>query len=229
MKRWISYFVAATALALMAGCSTVRTFPSQVTVFSDWPGDTAKSYVFTRSAEQDKSLEHKTYEGAVREVLASKGFNEVAGKSGAKYAVALSYGVNQDKNLRQITVEDSSYPYWGGPYWRPYFGLGFRSRHWGGFASFPIVYQGYETPIFSRELKIDISELATGAKRYEATARNDSRYDSLTGALPYLARAALDGFPQANGSVRVVRIPVPEVKEAVKDAAKDTAAKPVVK
>ncbi len=220
MKRWMSYFVAATAVALMAGCSTVRTFPSQVTVFSDWPGDTTKSYTFTRNPEQEKSLEHKTYEGAVREVLASKGFNEVAGTSGAKYTVALSYGVNQDKNLRQVQIEDAGYPYWG-PYWRPYFGLGFHSRHWGAFGSFPIVYQGYETPIFSRELKIDISEAGTGAKRYEATARNDSRYDTLTAALPYLARAALDGFPQANGSVRVVRIPVPEVKEVE--------AKPVVK
>jgi Domain of unknown function (DUF4136) len=226
MKRWISYVVAAAAVALMAGCSTVRTFPSQVTVFSDWPGDAAKSYTFARSPEQEKSLEHKSYESAVREVLASKGFNEVAGTSGAKYKVALSYGVNQDKNLRQVYVDDPYYPW--GP-WRPYVGLGFYGRRWGAWGSFPLVYNSYEYPLYTRELKIDISDVASGAKRYEATARNDSRHDTLISAVPYLARAALDGFPQANGSVRVVRIPVPEAKDMVKDASKDAAPKPVAK
>jgi hypothetical protein len=141
---------------------------------------------------------------------------EAGGPSGTQLKVAISYGVTQDKNVREV--------YYGDPYpwpFYPYVGFGYRTRHWGAWGSSgfwpygPVVYRGYEVPWFSRELKIEISDAATGAKRYEATARNDSHYDTITKAVPYLARAALDGFPQANGSVRVVQIPVPElVKEA---------------
>jgi Domain of unknown function (DUF4136) len=219
-KRLLAYAAAATAVLILTGCATQRNFQSQVKVFSDWPsGDAvAKSYSFARTPEQDKSLEHKSYETAVREVLASKGFSESAGSSGTAYKVALSYGVNPS-NTREVLVDDpyyGAYGSYGWPYWRPHVGLGFGGRRWGGFASFPLVYRGYEVPIYQRELKIEISDAASGSKRYEATARNESRYDSITKAVPYLARAALDGFPQSNGSERVVLIPVPEPVAASK-------------
>lgn len=224
MKRLMTYLLTSIAIALLAGCSTVRMFPSEVKVFSDWPataatGSTA-SYSFTRTAEQEGSLEHKSYEAAVREVLASKGFNEVTGT--AQYKVALTYGSKQDKTLREVYYEDPFY--YGAPFLRPHMGFGYWGRHWGAWGSVPLytsVRYGAEFPIYNRELKIDISDAATGAKRYEATARNDSRYDGLTLAMPYLARAALDGFPQANGTVRRVDIPVPneEPKAQAKPAA----------
>lgn len=213
MKRFFSYGLAALALALLAGCAAQRNFNSKVTVFSDWPGSAgAGSYTFTRSAEQDKSLEHKTYEAAVREVLASKGFTESSGTSGAQFKVALSYQVSPS-GKGEVLVEDPYYGPWG-PYWYPRIGLGYRGRHWGGFASFPLYHYAYSYPLYIRELKIEISDAATDAKRYEATARNDSRYSNITQAVPYLARAALDGFPQGNGTTRIVQIPVPEAVPA---------------
>jgi hypothetical protein len=207
MLRRVFYLAAvAVLLVLFGGCSALYSFPSQVTVFSDWDTATPKTYTFSRSEPQAQSLEHKTYEAAVREVLAAKGFTEASDTRSAKLKVALSYSITPDKTRRDLYIDDPWWPYgawgWGWGYWGP---------RWGFYGSYwPHRARAVETPWFVRELRVDISDAASGAKRYEVTARNDTRSDQLAPAIPYLARAALDSFPQTNGSTRTVSVPIPE-------------------
>jgi hypothetical protein len=208
LKRPFYIAIATVLLGLLGGCSTLYSFPSQVTVFSDWDAAAPKTYTFSRSESQAQSLEHKTYEAAVREVLAAKGFTEAGDARSAKLKVALSYSITPDKTRRDFYIDDPWWPYgawgwgWGWGYWGP---------RWGFYGSYwPHRARAVETPWFVRELRIDISDAASGAKRYEVTAKNDTRSDQLAPAIPYLARAALDSFPQTNGSTRTVSVPIPE-------------------
>jgi hypothetical protein len=184
--------------ALLGGCGTLNTFPSTVSVFSEWDagGQAAKTFAFVRSAAQQNSLEHKTYEQSVRSALLAKGFTE--SETGARYKVAINYAVSEDKIRRELYAEG---PWGGGLGW----GLGFSGSRFGfGFNRF------VELPWYSRELRVDISDAASGAKRYEARAVNDSQSKEIAPAMPYLAQAALSEFPQASGSSKVVRVPIAE-------------------
>jgi hypothetical protein len=207
--RRIAAFGAACALALLAGCSTIQEFPAKVTVFSEWKPLSPMSYQFVRTEQQQQSLEHKTYEQAVREVLASKGFVEAepGARTAAKYKVALSYGVIEEQPLREIYYDDPWWPAWRANLW---VGRGFYSPY---YYPYPWAVGGtwaraYDVPRYARELRIDISDAASGAKLYEATARNESFSSTLAPAVPYLARAVMEEFPQANGSTRMVKLPV---------------------
>jgi hypothetical protein len=69
-----------------------------------------------------------------------------------------------------------------------------------------------ELPWYTRELRIDISDAASGAKKYETKAINDSNHNALAPAISFMAEAALADFPSANGSTRVVRVTLPAGK-----------------
>jgi hypothetical protein len=75
--------VATVLLAGLSGCALLR---SQVAVLHQLPMDlSGTTYVMIPFKEQEKSLEHKVYEEAVRQELNAKGFRD--GRSGTDSGV----------------------------------------------------------------------------------------------------------------------------------------------
>ncbi|AOK29117.1 MULTISPECIES: DUF4136 domain-containing protein [Burkholderia] len=191
---------AGATLVLLSGCTSYVT--TQVTAFSSWNGnDASRTYAFSRSAEQQNSLEQATYEQLVGNELSAYAFNRVPAKD-ARYLVGLSYGIKSNwVSVPQPVYYDPWFgpgPYWRGGPWGPY----------GPWGPFPAGYVNQTYQIFERTLDIRISERATGKEVYNVSARNAGDGASLLQAMPYLARAALADFPLGNGTVRTVRLPV---------------------
>ena len=213
----------ATAL-MVGGCAIPQHFSSEVKVFSDLtqplispttsgspatPVSRDKSFRFAPLLDQAQSLEYKSYENAVRKVLLTKGFSENVNTS--TYKIALTYSVSLDKTPAVAYLAN---PYNDGVFWRPNMNVGYLGSRWGLMGQFPLgwfhsrSHAVVTTPLFNRELKLDITDAATNVKRYEVTARNQSSQEILLTAIPYLAEAALDGFPQTTNSIKIVNIPI---------------------
>ncbi|WP_296652550.1 DUF4136 domain-containing protein [Paraburkholderia sp.] len=188
--------LAALAVTL-SGCTTYVT--SQVTALSAWDGgsDATRTYAFTRTASQKQTIEQATYEVFVADALASHAFHQAAVPQ-ARYLVALAYGSHMD----QMVVEQPMFfQPWPGPYRR-------RFGPWSPWGAFPPAYVDQVYPVYSHMLGIRITDRATGAERYNVTARTEGDEPSLMRTMPYLVRSALADFPMANGSVREVKLPV---------------------
>lgn len=188
----------ATLAVTLSGCTTYVT--TQVTAFSDWSGsDATRTYAFTRTAQQQNSIEQRTYEGLVANELETYAFRQTP-VDRARYLVALTYGSHTD----QMTVAQPvyyNYNPWPGPFWRPY-------DPWGPLGPFPPTYVNQTYAVFTHSLGIRITERATGKEVYNVTARNAGDEPSLVRAMPYLVRSALADFPLSNGAVRTVKLPV---------------------
>ncbi|WP_133647829.1 DUF4136 domain-containing protein [Paraburkholderia flava] len=200
LDRWTRH--AALTLAalsvLFSGCTTY--VASRVTAFSDWNGsDATRTYAFTRTAEQQNNLEQGTYERIVADELASDAFRRVD-PAAARYLVGLTYSTHADT---MTIAQPVYYNPWPGPYWgRPF-------DPWGPFGPpFPAGYVNQTYPVSVHTLGIRITERMTGKEVYNVTARTGGDDPSLVGAMPYLARSALADFPLANGTVRMVKIPL---------------------
>ncbi|HTI19021.1 MAG TPA: DUF4136 domain-containing protein [Trinickia sp.] len=188
------------ALALcatwMTGCTTYVT--TQVTAFSQWSGsDATRTYAFTRSPDQQNSIEQATYEQIVASELDAHSFKQVS-EGRAHYFVGLMYSMRGD----MVTVTQPAYyanP-WPGPYWRPI-------NPWLGPYNYSSAYVSESYPVYTHTLGIRITERESGEEVYQVTANNTTEDPSLVGAMPFLARSALTGFPLSNGVVRTVRIP----------------------
>jgi len=185
----------AAATVLLTGCTTYVS--SQVTAFSNWSGsDATRTYAFTRTSEQQNSIEQATYEQLVANELESYAFRQVPSAQ-AHYLVGLTYSIHGDT----VTVSQPVFygnP-WAGPYWRP-------MGPWGPFGPFPPDYVTQTYPVFTHQLAIRITERSSGKEVYNVTARNTDEESSLVRAMPYLVRSALADFPLGNGTVRTVRV-----------------------
>ena len=201
--------VTLAALAvLLSGCTTY--VATHVTAFSDWSGsDATRTYAFTRTPEQENSLEQSTYEQLVANELSTYSFKRTSSAS-ARYLVGLSYAIRSDI----VTVADPLYynP-WPRPYWGPF------DPWWGSYGPYQASYVNRSYPIYTHTLGIRITERATGKEVYNVTARNSGGESSLVRAMPYLVRSALADFPVGNGAVRTVRIPVGEKAGASNEVA----------
>ncbi|TAM02807.1 MAG: DUF4136 domain-containing protein [Paraburkholderia sp.] len=197
--RWTrrALMLLAALAVTLSGCTTYVT--SQVTALSAWDGgsDATRTYAFTRAASQKQTIEQATYEVFVADALASHAFRQVS-EPQARYLVALVYG----SHMGQMIVEQPMFfQPWPGPYWR-------RFGPWAPWGAFPPAYVDQMVPVYSHMLGIRITDRATGAERYNVTARTEGDEPSLIRVMPYLVRSALADFPMANGSVRDVRLPV---------------------
>lgn len=185
----------AVATMLLSGCTTYVS--TQVTAFSNWSGsDATRTYAFTRTSEQQNSIEQATYEQLVANELDTYAFRQVP-SGDAHYLVGLAYSSHADT----VTVSQPVFygnP-WPGPFWRPL-------DPWGPWGPFPPDYVTRSYPVFTHRLSIRITERASGKEVYNVTARNTDEEPSLVGAMPYLVRSALADFPLANGTVRTVRV-----------------------
>lgn len=181
----------------LSGCTTYVT--TQVTAFSEWSGsDATRTYAFSRTPQQQNSIEQATYEQLVAGELSTDSFKQVPSGQ-AHYLVALEYSSRGDT----VTVSQPVYyanP-WPGPFWRPI-------DPWGPFGPFPAGYVSQSYPVYTHTLGIRMTERASGKEVYNVTARNTDEEPSLVRAMPYLVRSALADFPLGNGVVRTIRIPV---------------------
>ncbi|WP_116135727.1 DUF4136 domain-containing protein [Trinickia diaoshuihuensis] len=185
----------AAAAVLLSGCTTYVS--SQVTAFSNWSGsDATRTYAFTRTSEQQNSIEQATYEQLVANELEPYAFRQVPSAQ-AHYLVGLTYSIHGDTVA--VTQPVFYGGPWGGPFWRP-------MGPWGPYGPFPPDYVTQTYPVFTHTLAIRITERATGKEVYNVTARNTDDESSLVRAMPYLVRSALADFPLGNGTVRTVRV-----------------------
>jgi hypothetical protein len=190
--------------ALLGGCTTY--VQTQVAAFSDWSGsDATRTYAFARSAQQQNSIEQKTYEALAANELATHSFKQVPDAS-AHYRVELSYSIRGDMVTVRQPVYYDPWPMYGGWYGRPYGWGGYGP--WGGWDMGPAGYVDQSYPIFVHSLQIRMTERDSGREVYKVTASNSGGEPSLVLAMPYLIRSALTDFPLGNGTVRTVKIPL---------------------
>ncbi len=205
-RRWLAGVVAGLTV-LLAGCATP--LRGQLTAFHDWPADAPRTYQFTRSAAQRNSLEHATWERALRAELARAGFQEAPNP---RFAIGFDYRVARQP-ARQLDAFPAVQPYIGFGTWgsRGGVSIGGIWPWWG-----PGYYPGEYDRIWNEHrLRIEIDDLAVKPPRrvYEGTAVGEVSDGSAGGmVLPLLARAILGDFPGPTGVTRRVEIPLEEPK-----------------
>lgn len=198
-----------TAFALvLSGCANTM-IRSDVTVFHEWPSEISeKNFVFERSREQDNNLEYRNYENQVKNALLRVGLVETATNQSPKLKVTLSYGIKA-RDVRVVEAAPSD-PFW---YNSPLYGHRWRGRgYYGPFydpffpaaASTEYIESSYE--IFSRQLKVVISQIPSGKKLYDATVTSEGSNGSLAAVMPYLVRSAFSDFPGISGISRHVEL-----------------------
>ena len=198
IRRLVSW-LAAAAVALLAGCAT--TVGSDLTVFHDWPADAPRSYRLARLPGQQDSLEHATFENLLRPELAAAGFAE---RPDGRFEIVFEYSVLQ--RVRR------GYYY---PYFAPYFTVGTWGSHGGVTMGGPWPWwgPGYypDTLVFDRRLRIEIRDTAAAPPRkvYEGTAVSEGITATPLEAFPLMARAILKEFPGPSGVTRRVEVPMP--------------------
>lgn len=203
MKRWMIAMLMAVSTMLLGGCAT-GTIRSSVTAFHEWPNTLpSKSYVFERTKEQNDSLEYRNYENLVRNELARLGFEEAPASVKPALKTSLGYSIS-GRDVREVyPVVIHPYPYWYGPAWRGYYGP-FYDPFW--YAP-PVVEQRVsQYQLFTRELKIQLAEMATGKKLYETTVVSEGTNSSLAAVMPYMVRSAFTDFPGPSGVPRRVEL-----------------------
>jgi len=208
--RWL--IVLAAAVALLGGCAA-PVIRSDVTVFEQWPADMRGApYVFVRTDAQNNDLEYRTYEGLVAAELRRLGFVESSPDRPARVRVAIAYSNNaRDVRVVQPVMID---PYWGGPSYWPYYGPRWR-RYYSPFydpfwyRSPTVAYQDQQFELFTRQLKVVMSDAATGRTLHDVTVNSQGTTGSLSKVMPYLVRSAFSEFPGRNGVSRVVELEMP--------------------
>lgn len=194
--------VATVLLAGLSGCALLR---SQVAVLHQLPTDlSGTTYVMIPFKEQEKSLEHKVYEEAVRQELNAKGFRETTVDQ-AQTVVFLAYGVNTGRRVH------SSYPiigqtgattcstFDGTPH--PSYGC----RDSNPWPTYGVVGTRETSQTeYTRNLRLDIVDkqaLAKGnvKKLYEGRVLSSGFSDQLDKVLPKMVKALFEDFPGQSG------------------------------
>jgi len=196
--------------SLASACTTVR---SHISVFHELDAGVAgTTYALVPFKEQEGSLEHKTYEQAVKQELNAKGFKEVPLEQ-AKVVVFISYGIDTGKQV--VT----SYPIFGqtgvsssqtyGTV-QSYGSYGTNSGTTTYTPTYGVVGSGVGSRTeYMRFLKLDILDKAAATeqkikKLYEAKVVSSGRSGQLAVVLPTMIKALFEDFPGKSGSTRTV-------------------------
>ena len=188
--------------ALLTGCAT--TIQSDVIAFHQWPADMPganSTFAFQRTAEQDASLEYRTYEDMVRNELLRLGYIADTEKRGAALTVAISY----DVRAVQVVVDQPYDPFWYGPGFYP--GWGWRHGGYPFYDPFfgpPMRQTVY--PIYTRRLHIAITGTADKKPLYEVEVASEGRNAALPAAMPYMIRSAFADFPGQSGVMHRIKL-----------------------
>jgi len=206
MKPWLTLVV---CVILLSGCAA--SIRSDVSVFHEIPPTfSGTTYAMIPFKQQEGSLEHKTYERAVKRELDAKGFRE-ASIENAEVVIFLSYGIDTGKEV----VE--SYPIIGQ--------TGVSSSHsygtvqsydsygtYSGTTTYTPTYGVVGTGVtssteYTRFLKLDILDRKALTEKqikklYEAKVFSRGSSGQLSAVLPTMIKALFEEFPGKSGSTR---------------------------
>lgn len=200
IRRWMLCAGLAALAAVASGCATP--LRGQLTAFHEWPIDAPRSYRFVRTPPQRDSLEHATWENALRPELARAGFGESASP---RFEIGFEYRI--DRHLSRVTeLQPTLQPYlWFGSF-GPHAGFGFGGPWpWWGPTYYPVTS---DRLWYEYRLRIEISDLAAKPPQrvYEGTAVSAGYVPEPGEVLPLLARAIMGDFPGPSGVTRTVEI-----------------------
>jgi hypothetical protein len=222
-KRRVAAVVVAGMVAALAGCaSSPVPMRADVTAFHQWQAAEPLSYAFRRTADQQQSLEHRSYETLVAQQLASLGFREEP-QALARYQVALrpSTSVRREQRIEH-PFHPAPYPGWGpgfGPgFWGQGYGYG-GPYGWPGFWGPARLGYGLPDPWLwgppvvreldwaTHMLRVDIYDMRSdGQKAYEGSVTTTGLRLALPEAMPALVAALFSDFPGPSGQPRRVDV-----------------------
>lgn len=187
------------ASMVMSGCSSLLSV--NVTRFHEvttleqkaaFSGD-QKRYQFVDDVEKTNDLEKKQYAKLVAAELQRLGFS-----LDKKALFQLDFKVTAPKSIMQTMQPGMSPGFYGGV------GMGMGGRHSRSYIGFnnyvPVTYE-----IFRNTLELELYDGKTGKRIWQAKAESDSTGGTnIPGLMPYLVKAAVQGFPGESGqTVRV--------------------------
>lgn len=197
-RRHVLIPVAAAAVALLAGCATVRTVSTQVASFGEWPADRKPgTYAFDRLPSQAARLaETEALENSARAALEKAGFKPV--EAGKEPEVLVQVGARDERYV--VSPWDDplwwrgGFGYWRyGPYMSPRWGVGMR----------------YDFPRYERQVALLIRDRASGKPLFEARASSDGSTRSDAAMLSAMFEAAMMDFPKLGMNPRRVVVELP--------------------
>jgi Domain of unknown function (DUF4136) len=203
LARW-ALLCAAT---LLAGCAT--TVNTQVSRFQAWSADLVPSrFVFLRAVDPLRELEQASYEALVEAELQRLGLSRALPGETARLQVDLSVGSQlEQRPYLQPVYQDL-------PLWRPAWRDAAGRIHPGYWARDPfgprlVGQQPAVATLQVSTLRVRLLDAAEQPARavYDATARHEAVGTlALPQVMPWLVRAAFEGFPGQNAEAREVRI-----------------------
>lgn len=205
-RRACAALAAAAAALLLAGCA--NTLDAKVTRFQAWPADGAGStFSFGKPAAVGRELEQSTYEQYVREELERLGLRSAEPGKAGRFLVEVeaSGSQRQQRYLQPMYQQYRAYVparrladgrvvggYWALDPWGPQY-VGDREQ--------VRLVQVSRLVVRIRETQ---PPPAGPRSVFESTAVYEGLAEDLPDLVPYLARAAFDGFPGRNGETRTV-------------------------
>lgn len=206
MKRWLILVVFVT---LLSGCAGF--IRSNISVFHEIPPTfTGTTYAVIPFKEQEGSLEHKTYERAVKRELDAKGFRE-APIENAEVVIFVSYGIDTGKEVIESypiigqTGVSSSHSYGT---LQSYGSYGTYSGTTTYTPTYGVVGSGVTSSTeYTRFLKLDILDKKALTEKqikklYEAKVVSRGSSGQLSAVLPTMIKALFEDFPGKSGSTR---------------------------
>lgn len=206
--RIIRLAVAAISIVLLAACASPIT--AKVTSFNQWPADAAgTTFSYITPADKAGDLEQEAYQGYVQTELERLGLKRAAPGQVGRFQVDLVTGNGtRQRSYREPIYQD--YFVFHPPYrdaagnvfpgfWAP---DRFGSRYVGDREVVRTVQ------VSNLRLRLlDASGSAPGKPKavFESRAAYEGDNEDLPNLVPYLVRAVFDGFPGANGGVRLVK------------------------
>jgi hypothetical protein len=210
-RRAVMVGAVVACAVVLSGCAS--TFAARVTTFQQWPSDAVGStyrLAQPEGAQAPVNLEAQAYDDMVRAAIGTTGLVEArAGTAPARFTV--SYAVSSSPYQ---TWADTP-AYYTPP---PVFFFGNSGRRFGyGFAypgpwgwGYQQGWQSVPVTAFKHTLTLWINDAQRhGAEVYRASAEHNDQNPSVTQVVPYLVQTVFEGFPQGNGTVRTVEVPVP--------------------
>lgn len=207
-RRTLAAFAVAAAAALwLAGCA--NTLDTKVTRFQAWPADGAGgTFSFGKPAAVGRELEQSTYEQYVREELERLGLRSAEPGKAGRFLVEVEASGSQRQQRYLQPVYQQPYRayvparraadgrvvggYWAADAWGPQY-AGDREQ--------VRLVQVSRLVVRIRETQ---PQPAGPRSVFESTAVYEGLAENLPDLVPYLARAAFDGFPGRNGETRAV-------------------------
>jgi len=211
--RGVRIAASVAVLTGLVGCAANNQFVARVTTFQQWPADAnGQSFRFEQVPVERNTLELQSYEALVATQLQRIGLVQAQPWArDARFSVRIAYGA-----MPFQTWDDVPAPFYGGPAFS-YGGFGY-GNGWGlgygmmyPFGGYGPAYTAVPVTAWRDTLEVSIRDSSQGnAEVFQGRATHDAGRAALPYVMPYLVDAVFQNFPQGNGQVRTVRIPLPE-------------------